>query len=84
MAQPPRTPETRASPEPPALTTQPATDRRGPLVAETAHFLKDHAHLAGSQNLDATLEPMFEESGSGEGEYLTEDNGILWYAPRGT
>ena len=25
---------------------------------------------------------MFKESGSGEAEYLTDDNGVLWYAPR--
>ena len=26
---------------------------------------------------------MFKESGSGEDEYLTDDNGVLWYVPRG-
>ena len=26
---------------------------------------------------------MFKESCSGEDEYLTDDNGVLWYAPRG-
>ena len=46
-AQPPREPQTRASPEPLALTTQPAPNRRGPLVAETARLLKDHEYLAG-------------------------------------
>ena len=26
---------------------------------------------------------MFKESGSGEDEYLTDENGVLWHAPRG-
>ena len=82
MAQPPRAPQTRASTEPPVLTTQPASDRRSPLAAETARLLKDHAYVAGGQKRDATLGPMFKESGSGEDEHLTNDNGLLWYAPR--
>ena len=37
--------------------------------------------MAGSQERDAMLGPMFKESGSGEDEYLTNNNQVLWYAP---
>ena len=83
MAQTPRGPQTRASQEPPALATQQAPDRPSPLVAETARLQMDHAYLAGSQIRDATLGPMPKESASGKYEYLTDDNGVLWYAPMG-
>ena len=50
-------------------------------MAETARLLKDNAYLAGRQKRDAKLGPMFKESGSGEDEYLMNDNGVLRYAP---
>ena len=81
----PRTPQTPAPPDPQAAApkTQPVPKRRTPLVTETARLLKDHARLVGRQRRDATLAPMFKESGSVEDKYLTDDNGVLWYAPRG-
>ena len=79
VTEPSRTPETPAPPKPQAAIPK----RRNPLVMETARLLIDHAYLAGRQKRDATLGPMFEESGSVEDHYLTDDNGVLWYAPRG-
>ena len=39
--------------------------------------------MTGSQKRDPTLGPMLKESASGEDEYLTDDNGVPLYAPRG-
>ena len=52
-------------------------------MTETARLQKDHSYLTGNQKRDATLWPMFNASGSREDEYLKDDNGSLWYAPRG-
>ena len=80
-----RTPQTPAPPEPQAATpkSQSIPKRRNPLVTETARLLQDHAYFVGRQKRDSTLGPMFKESGSMEDKYLTDDHGILWYAPRG-
>ena len=85
MTEPSRTPQTPAPPDHQAATptAQPIPNRWNPLVTETERLLKDHAYLVGRQKRDATLGPMFKESGSVEDQYLTDDNGILWYAPRG-
>ena len=85
ITKPSRTPQTPAPPDPQAATpnSQPIPKRRNPFVRETTRLLKHHAYLVGRQKRDATLGPMFKESGSVEDEYLTDDNGVLWYAPRG-
>ena len=86
VSEPSRTPQTRAPPDPQAAATpkeQPIPKRRNPPVTETARLLKDHAYLAGRQKRDATLGPMLKESGSAKDQHLTDDNGVLWYAPRG-
>lgn len=49
-------------------------------MTEMVLLLKDHAHLAGSRKKQATLGPVLKELGSREDEYLTYDNGSLWYA----
>ena len=84
VTEPSRTPQTPARPDRQAATpkAQPIPKRRNSLVTGTVRLLIDHAYLAGRQKRDATMGPMFKESGSVEYKYLTDDNGVLWYAPR--
>ena len=55
------------------------------ILAETADILKNSQLLEEKQRRDAVLEPILTKLRMGEigGEYLLDDEGLLWYAPKG-
>ena len=55
------------------------------ILAEIADILQNSRLLEEKQRRDTALEPILAKFGSREigGEYLPDDEGLLWYAPKG-
>ena len=53
------------------------------LVRETIRMLKNSEYIVSQQKRDPALKLKFLGSGTRNDDFLTDDQGVLWHAPRG-